>query len=234
MINETPASLASDPIIKVEGVSKKYHRKLNNVNALEDVTISIGQGEFIAITGESGSGKSTLLQILGGLEQPSTGRVEVLGVDISKLGDKKRAVFRQSNIGFVFQFFYLQPFLTLRQNIELPRLFVSKSKQYTQDDHLDALVARLGIDERLDHLPGELSGGQIQRAAIARALINNPKVLLADEPTGNLDQVSADKIVRLFQDMRRDFNTTVVIVTHDKNIAALADRVITLNRGSLV
>lgn len=234
MNNETPASLASEPIIKVKGVSKKYRRKLNNVSALEDVSISISQGEFIAITGESGSGKSTLLQILGGLEQPSAGRVEVLGVDISGLGDKKRAVFRQLNIGFVFQFFYLQPFLTLRQNIELPRLFVSKSKQHMQNDHLDALVARLGIDERLDHLPGELSGGQIQRAAIARALINNPKVLLADEPTGNLDQVSADKIVRLFQDMRRDFNTTVVIVTHDKNIAALADRVITLNRGSLV
>lgn len=231
-MNSENSVAKSSPIIEVKGLSKIYRRKSQEITALRNISLTINKGEFIAIIGESGSGKSTLLQILGGLELPTTGSVTIGDTDIAKLNGRKRTLFRRTNIGFVFQFFYLQPFLTLRQNIELPRMFVTNKNE--DENHVDTLAKSLNIVDRLEHLPRELSGGQIQRAAIARALANNPPILLADEPTGNLDSKSAKNIIELFDKMRHEFNTTVVVVTHDKNVASHADRTITLREGSIV
>ncbi len=231
-MNSENSVAKSSPIIEVKGLSKIYRRKSQEITALRNISLTINKGEFIAIVGESGSGKSTLLQILGGLEIPTTGSVMIGDTDIAKLNGRKRTLFRRTNIGFVFQFFYLQPFLTLRQNIELPRMFVTNKNE--DKNHVDTLAKSLNIVDRLEHLPRELSGGQIQRAAIARALANNPPILLADEPTGNLDPKSAANIIELFDKMRCEFNTTVVVVTHDRNVASHADRTITLREGSIV
>lgn len=220
------------PFIEIKGLSKQFRQKTKVVDALQDVSFTLNKGEFVAIVGESGSGKSTLLQILGGLDQPTTGSAVIGGVDIAGLGERKRTLFRQANIGFVFQFFYLQPFLTLRQNIELPQMFVAGKED--GGDWIDKIAETLNITERLDHLPRELSGGQIQRAAIARALANSPQILLADEPTGNLDQKSAQATLDLFNKIRSEFGMTIVVVTHDGRVASGADRIITLMDGRIV
>lgn len=222
----------SSPIIRAEGLTKSYATKVGHVRALQNISLTIEKGEFVAIVGSSGSGKSTLLQVLGGLEPSTAGSLEVNGVNIGKLNERKRALFRQANIGFVFQFFYLQPFLTLRQNIELPQLFVSNPRDASLG-YVEKLADTLGIGERMDHLPRELSGGQIQRAAIARALVNNPPIILADEPTGNLDYKSAQITIDLFAKIRSEFDTTIIVVTHDERIASSADRVITIVDGHI-
>lgn len=218
-------------VIEISGLSKQFRQKSKKIDALQDISLTVHKGEFVAIVGESGSGKSTLLQILGGLELPTAGRVVINDVDIAQLGERKRAMFRRANIGFVFQFFYLQPFLTLRQNIELPQIFAAGRGD--GGGQIDRLAEILNITERLDHLPRELSGGQIQRAAIARALANNPRLLLADEPTGSLDQKTAQTIIDLFDKVRSEFGTTVVVVTHDGHVASGADRIITLTDGRI-
>lgn len=229
-----PVISADAPVvIDISHVSKFYKPGKQKIHALQDANLQIRQGEFIAITGTSGSGKSTLLQLIGGLDKPSEGSVTVDGHDIGKLSDRRLSEFRGQTIGFVFQFFYLQPFLKLQANIEVPAMFARTNKT-TRGTKAGELASAVGLEERLQHYPKELSGGQMQRAAIARALLNNPKVLLADEPTGNLDSSNSAAIIDLFEQIRKDFGTTVVIVTHDANIAARADREIEMKDGQVL
>jgi ABC-type lipoprotein export system ATPase subunit len=222
----------SPVVIKAEDLSKTYKLGSEVIKALDDVNFEVRQGEFITITGESGSGKSTLLQLIGGLDKPSSGRITVDGHDIKSLSDRKLSEFRNKSIGFVFQFFYLQPFLNTQTNLELPGLFARTPKAQRAAAAVE-LAGAVGLAERLKHLPKELSGGQMQRAAIARALLNRPKILLADEPTGNLDQANSGAIIDLFEAVRQKYGTTIVIVTHDRAIAARSDREIKLKDGKV-
>lgn len=220
-------------LLETQHLCKHYKRGKQVLTVLDDVSLSIHQGEFIAITGASGSGKSTLLQLLGGLDKPTSGDVLIDGTSLKKLSDGKLSAFRRKTVGFVFQFFYLQPFLRLRQNLEVPGMF-ERTKRAERARRVAELADKVGLVDRLNHLPRELSGGQMQRAAIARALLNSPKILLADEPTGNLDSQNGLQIIELFETIRRDLGTTIVIVTHDPSIAARADRVITVADGRIV
>ncbi len=222
-----------DTIIKLQGVSRRYKMgKSEAVGAINDVSISISEHEFVAITGASGSGKSTLLNLIGGLDKPNAGTITVAGHDLTKLSDSALSGYRGQTIGFVFQFFYLQPFLTVSRNLEVPAMF-SQLPAAKRIDRIRTLAEAVGLTDRLGHRPNELSGGQMQRAAIARALVNQPRILLADEPTGNLDSVNAEAIIDLFHEVRDTFGTTVIIVTHDAKIAAGADRVITMHDGKV-
>lgn len=220
-------------IVHVDNLSKTYKVGHTNVEALKNISLDVYKGEFIAITGTSGSGKSTLLQLIGGLDRPKSGAVVVQGQNLAKLHDGKLSRFRNRTIGFVFQFFYLQPFLNLQTNIEVPAIFarVPRKKRAERSRELAQIV---GLTDRLKHLPRELSGGQMQRAAIARALQNNPGLLLADEPTGNLDRTNALAIFELFKDIRDKHGTTVIVVTHDMELADMADRTIHMSDGVLV
>ncbi|MDQ3065135.1 MAG: ABC transporter ATP-binding protein [bacterium] len=220
-------------LIKATNLSKDYKVGKQQISALRNVNLEIRQGEFVAFTGPSGSGKSTLLQLIGGLDKPSEGTVIVDGQDLKKLGDSALSVFRNKTIGFVFQFFYLQPFLKLQTNLEVPAMF-ARTKPSEREAVAQKLAEAVGLSDRLHHLPKELSGGQMQRAAIARALLNKPKVILADEPTGNLDSTNGQAIIDLFEQVRKDFGTTIIVVTHDKNIADRADREIALKDGVIV
>lgn len=220
-------------LITAENVTKVYKVGRQKVSALNGVSLEIHEGEFVAITGSSGSGKSTLLQLLGGLEKPSSGRISIDGINVNKMSDRKLSQFRGQTIGFVFQFFYLQPFLNLKRNLEVPAMFAHSNRK-TSNQRIIEMAEAVGLADRLRHLPKELSGGQIQRAAIARALINQPKVILADEPTGNLDSKNGAVIIGLFEKIRRDFGTAIVVVTHDYTIAAQADREIKLIDGVVV
>lgn len=220
-------------IVQVESVSKNYKLGKQTVQALNDVSIEIREGEFIALTGPSGSGKSTLLQLIGGLDKPSEGKVLVADNDLAKLSDRKLSFFRGQTIGFVFQFFYLQPFLSVQTNLEVPGMF-SRTKHNDRVKKATELSDKVGLSERMKHKPKELSGGQMQRAAIARALLNNPKIILADEPTGNLDSVNGKAIIDLFEQVRSELGTTIIIVTHDSTVARRADREIELSDGVIV
>ncbi len=224
---------SAEEIISLRNVSKRYKLGKQTINALHDVTLSINKGEFIAITGASGSGKSTLLQLIGGLDKSSSGDIVIDQVNISKLGDGKLSMFRNKTIGFVFQFFYLQPFLKLSKNIELPGMF-AHTKRPERRQRTEALLTQVNLSDRANHFPKELSGGQMQRAAIARALLNNPKILLADEPTGNLDSANSKEIIDLFHKIRDERDMTIVVVTHNPEIAAGADREIKLIDGVIV
>lgn len=231
---KAPSPYANNPVvIELQDVSKTYKIHRQKVSALRGVSLEIREGEFVALTGASGSGKSTLLQLIGGLDQPTSGNITVDGTNIQRLRDKKLSEFRNQTIGFVFQFFYLQPFLNLQTNTEVPGMF-SRSPRATRTAHAQQLLDRVGLGDYAKRLPKELSGGQIQRAAIARALLNNPKILLADEPTGNLDKTNSKEIIDLFQTIRKELGTTVVIVTHNPEIAAEADREIQLSDGAIV
>ncbi len=222
-----------DPIISVKSLVKTYVISKQQVHALNDVSVDIYKGEFVAITGSSGSGKSTLLQLIGGLDKPTSGEIVIDGVNINQLSDSKLSKFRNKTIGFVFQFFYLQPFLRLNKNIEVPGMF-AHSRRVDRKRRVHELIERVGLAEQEKHLPKEISGGQLQRAAIARSLLNNPKILLADEPTGNLDNANSNEIIKLFEQIRDEFGTTIIIVTHNLEIAARADRVIKLSDGTLL
>ncbi len=226
--------VADTPIlVRTEDLKKKYKIGRTYVEALKGVSIEIHEGEFIAFTGASGSGKSTLLQLIGGLDKPSDGKVIVDGNDITKLSDRRLSIFRNKTIGFVFQFFYLQPFLRLQTNLEVPAMF-ARTKRSVRQKQSGELAKAVGLEDRLTHLPKELSGGQMQRAAIARALLNRPKLILADEPTGNLDSVNGEAIINLFEQIRKDYGTTIVVVTHDPKVAARADREIRLQDGLII
>lgn len=220
-------------IVSVRDLTKQYKIGKQKINALNGVSLDIHEGEFVALTGASGSGKSTLLQLMGGLDKPTSGVVEVDGANLSKMSDRKLSHFRGQTIGFVFQFFYLQPFLKLGRNLEVPGMF-ARTPQGDRRERVAVLADAVGLSDRMAHLPKELSGGQMQRAAIARALFNNPKVILADEPTGNLDSRNSQAIIDLFEEIRKKFGTTIVIVTHDPAIAKRADREVKLSDGVVI
>jgi len=220
-------------VIELKGVSKRYKLGRTVVDAVRDISFTIHQGEMVALVGTSGSGKSTLLQMIGGLDKPSEGEVLIDGINLKKMRDGSLSRYRGQKIGFVFQSFYLQPFLNVRDNIEIPAIF-ARTKRAARHQKSASIAEAVGLSDRLRHYSKELSGGQIQRTAIARALINQPKILLADEPTGNLDQTNAAAIFDLFDAARRDFDTTIIVVTHDENLAARMDRAIRLSDGQVI
>lgn len=220
-------------LLKAVDLHKTYKRGRQNIGVLNGVSLEIHEGEFVAITGASGGGKSTLLQLLGGLDTPTSGEVTYGDTSLAKLSDKQLSRFRRQTIGFVFQFFYLQPFLKLSRNLEVANMFARKERG-GRSETIEQLAKKVGLTDRLDHLPKELSGGQMQRAAIARALMNQPKVILADEPTGNLDSANSAAIIDLFETIRKELGTAIVIVTHDPAIAKRADREIIVKDGLLV
>ena len=215
-------------IIKLEHVSNEYHRGTETVHAVNDVSLSINKGEFVAILGHSGSGKTTLLNIIGCLDHPTSGDVEVNGIKISSSPEKELTILRKKTIGFVFQQFFLIPTLTVLQNVQLPALFASKADEGKAKE----LLTMVGLEKRLSHLPGQLSGGEMQRVAIARSLINDPPVLLADEPTGNLDSRNADNIMNLLSELN-DKGITIVIVTHNHDLVKNCSRHVFMEDGKL-
>lgn len=219
-------------IINATDVAKEYKVGKQKIKAVDGVSVEIHKGEFVALVGSSGSGKSTLLHLLGGLDKPTAGEIIVEEQKIRSMSDRRLSKFRNQTIGFVFQSFYLQPFLTLRRNIEVASM-PQRMKRAERKQRIEELARQVGLYDRLNHRPRELSGGQIQRAAIARALLNRPSIILADEPTGNLDSTNSHDIIRLFQQIRERYGTTIVIATHDNEIAAQADRAITLKDGRL-
>jgi len=218
-------------VIEAEHLGKTYGKDSTRVEALRDVTFSVPQGEFVAIVGASGSGKSTLLHLLGGLDRPSSGTVRIDGEDLYALKERERAVFRRRKIGFIFQSYNLIPVLNVEENIQLPLLLDHRrpDKGYIED-----LIRTLGLDERRKHLPSELSGGQQQRVAIGRALAYRPAIVLADEPTGNLDSANGREVLELLKLAVRQFHQTVVVISHDLNVAAEADRVLRMQDGKLM
>ena len=218
--------------IKATNVIKKYKVGKQIIRAIDDVSVDIHEGEFVALVGPSGSGKSTLLHLLGGLDKPTSGEIVVGGKNVSSMNDRQLSKFRNQTIGFVFQSFYLQPFLTLRRNIEVASM-PQRMRRAERKLRIESLARQVGLYDRLSHRPHELSGGQIQRAAIARALLNRPAIILADEPTGNLDSANSRDIISLFQQIREQYHATIIIATHDNEIAAQADRVIALKDGRL-
>ena len=217
-------------ILEVKDLCKVYGKGETRVDALNNISFDVEQGEFVAIVGPSGSGKSTLLHILGGVDIPTSGIVSIAGTDISKLDETKLAIFRRRQIGLIYQFYNLIPILNVEENMTLPVLLDGKKPDRKL---LSDLVEKLGLQERLNHLPNQLSGGQQQRVSIGRALMNNPALLLADEPTGNLDTENSREIVALLRKFNRENNQTVIVITHDERIALSADRVITIEDGRI-
>lgn len=217
-------------ILEVQNLSKTYGKGDTMVKALDNVSLSVQKGEFVAIVGPSGSGKSTLLHILGGVDTPTSGKVIINGTDISQLDETALAIFRRRQIGLIYQFYNLIPILTVEENMTLPLLLDGRKPDKKQVEYL---LHTLGLEKRINHLPNQLSGGQQQRVSIGRALINNPALMLADEPTGNLDSENTKEIIALLRRFNRDFNQTVVIITHDENIAVSADRVIQIEDGHI-
>ena len=219
-------------VLEAEGVIKQFKQYDNVVTAVNRVSLSVEEGEFIAITGESGSGKSTFINLCAGLDLPNAGKIRVLGRDITAMSTDELCRFRGKHIGFVFQSHRLVPYLTALENIQLP-ISAAGDELFKYEERLALLIDRLALGDRLHHLPSELSGGQQQRVAIARALIHYPMLLLADEPTGNLDRANADNVLELLLGLRSELRQTLVIVTHDDRIAARADRVFHMDDGIL-
>ena len=217
-------------ILEIKNLCKVYGTGETKVDALKNVSFDVEQGEFVAIVGPSGSGKSTLLHILGGVDSPTSGEVIISGTDISKLDETKLAIFRRRQIGLVYQFYNLIPILNVEENMTLPILLDGKKPDQAV---LSDLVEKLGLSSRLMHLPNQLSGGQQQRVSIGRALMNHPALLLADEPTGNLDSENSKEIVSLLRKFNKENKQTVIIITHDERIALSADRVITIEDGRI-
>lgn len=217
-------------ILKVENLSKVYGKGNTAVKALDDVSFSVNKGEFVAIVGTSGSGKSTLLHLIGGVDKPTAGNVFVDGTNVYELNETNLAIFRRRYIGLIYQFYNLIPILTVEENITLPLLL---DGHQVDDKQFKNVVNTLGLTERIGHLPNQLSGGQQQRVSIGRALINNPALMLADEPTGNLDSKNGEEIIELMKMFNKTYNQTLIMITHDENIALQADRMITIQDGKV-
>lgn len=218
-------------ILKVEKLTKTYGSGENLVHAVDDVSFSVEKGEFVAIVGASGSGKSTLLHLIGGVDRPTSGKIFVDGNDISKMNDDKLAVFRRRQVGIVYQFYNLIPILTVEENITLP---CDLDGRGVDRERLEMILDSFGLRARRKHLPNQLSGGQQQRTSIARALINNPSLVLADEPTGNLDSKSSGEVMSMLKMCNQSYGQTVIMITHNLDIAKQADRIITISDGKIV
>lgn len=218
-------------ILRVENLTKKYGKDENEVKAVDNISFSVQKGEFVAIVGSSGSGKSTLLHLIGGVDRPTSGKVYIEGKDIYSLNNDALAIFRRRQVGLIYQFYNLIPILNVVENITLPCDLDGREVDKIQ---LDELLKTLGLEHRKQHLPNELSGGQQQRVSIGRSLINNPAIVLADEPTGNLDSKASDEIVNLLKVSNKKYNQTIILITHDLEIAKIADRVIKIEDGKIV
>lgn len=218
-------------ILKVENLSKIYGKGENRVVALNNVSFSVEKGDFVAIVGSSGSGKSTLLHLLGGVARPTSGKVYIAGKDIYSLDNDQLAIFRRRQVGLIYQFYNLVPILNVYENITLP---LSLDNRKIDNNKVAEIINKLGLSERQNHLPNELSGGQQQRASIGRCLITNPAIILADEPTGNLDSKNSEEIVTLLKKSNREFNQTIIMITHDLELAKCADRIIKIEDGQIV
>ena len=218
-------------ILTCEGVRKMYGSGNNQVAALDGIDLAVGKGEFVAIIGASGSGKSTLLHILGSVDKPTSGKVTIDGTDLSKLNQTQAAIFRRRKVGLVYQFYNLIPTLTVQKNILMP---LALDKKKPNQEYFEKIVRSLGLAERLEALPNQLSGGQQQRVAIARSLIYRPALLLADEPTGNLDQKNSKEIIDMLKLSNRNLEQTIVLITHDEKVALEADRIITIEDGHII
>lgn len=218
-------------ILKVENLTKTYGSGENLVHAVDDVSFSVEKGEFVAIVGASGSGKSTLLHLIGGVDRPTSGKIFVDGNDISKMNDDKLAVFRRRQVGIVYQFYNLIPILTVEENITLP---CDLDGRGVDRERLEMILDSFGLRARRKHLPNQLSGGQQQRTSIARALINNPSLVLADEPTGNLDSKSSEEVMSMLKMCNQSYGQTFIMITHNLDIAKQADRIITISDGKIV
>lgn len=218
-------------ILTCEGVCKMYGSGNNQVTALDGIDLTVGKGEFVAVIGASGSGKSTLLHILGSVDKPTSGKVTIDGTDLSKLNQTQAAIFRRRKVGLVYQFYNLIPTLTVQKNILMP---LALDKKKPNKEYFEKIVRSLGIAERLEALPNQLSGGQQQRVAIARSLIYRPALLLADEPTGNLDQKNSKEIIDMLKLSNHNLEQTIVLITHDEKVALEADRIITIEDGHII
>ena len=218
-------------ILKVENLTKIYGKDSTKVVALDHVSFSVEKGEFVAIVGASGSGKSTLLHLIGGVDRPTSGKVFIDGKDIFNFNDDKLAIFRRRQVGLIYQFYILIPILNVEENIALP---LSLDNREIDKEKLNEMLKLLGLQNRRLHLPNELSGGQQQRTSIGRALITNPTIILADEPTGNLDSKSSDEIVALLKKSNKELNQTIIMITHNMEIAKVADRIIKIEDGKII
>ena len=218
-------------ILKVENLCKQYGKGENKVTALDNVSFTVNKGEFVAIVGASGSGKSTLLHLIGGVDRPTSGKVFIDGKDIYKFNDDELAIFRRRQVGLIYQFYNLIPILNVEENITLP---LSLDNREIDKEKLNDMLKLLGLQNRRMHLPNELSGGQQQRTSIGRALITNPTIILADEPTGNLDSKSSDEIVALLKKSNKELNQTIIMITHNMEIAKVADRIIKIEDGKII
>lgn len=218
-------------ILRVENLCKIYGKGENTVTALDHVSFSVEKGEFVAIVGASGSGKSTLLHLIGGVDRPTSGKVYIDGKDIYSFSEDELAIFRRRQVGLIYQFYNLIPILNVEENITLP---LDLDNRKVDKERLENLIGVLGLSERKNHLPNELSGGQQQRTSIGRAIITSPAIILADEPTGNLDSKSSDEIVSLLKKSNRDYKQTIIMITHNMEIAKVADRVIKIEDGKLL
>ena len=223
----------NEPMIQCRGVSKSYRKGSTVVTPLEKLDLDVARGEFLALMGPSGSGKTTLLNLLSGIDSPSEGSLVIAGEELAKLSRRQLTKWRAANVGYIFQLYHLVPVLTAFENVELPLLLSSMSKK-ERHGRVESALALVGLGDRLHHTPSELSGGQEQRVAIARALVANPALLVADEPTGDLDRDSAVKILDLLQQLSRTHGKTIVMVTHDPRAAAAADRTLHLEKGQLL
>ena len=218
-------------ILKVEKLSKVYGKGETKINAVDNISFSVSKGEFVAIVGASGSGKSTLLHLIGGVDRPTSGKVFIDGVDIYAMNNDALAIFRRRQVGLIYQFYNLIPILNVVENITLPCKLDNKK---VDEKHLNDLLKTLSLENRKNHLPNELSGGQQQRVSIGRAIINNPAIVLADEPTGNLDSKASDEIISLLKKSNQKYNQTIIVITHNLEIANEANRIITIEDGKII
>jgi putative ABC transport system ATP-binding protein len=227
------AGMPLEPLVAIRNLSKYYVRGDQVIPVLVDIDLDVAEGDFVALMGPSGSGKTTLLNLIAGIDKPSAGEIRIAGIDITQLSDADLAVWRSANVGFIFQFYNLMPVLSAFGNVELPLQLTSLSRRERRD-RVEMALALVGLSDRATHLPNELSGGQQQRVAIARALITDPAIIVADEPTGDLDRTTAEEILGLLERLNRELEKTIIMVTHDPKAAEKAHRLVHLEKGVLV